>query len=114
MLSWAAQPTIGRKTGLSPTIGISRYRLDAVRQQLLFAGQTVPLSHRETELLRMLAERRNDVVETHDILLKLWGDDSFFNARSLQVFITKLRHKLAKDDSIRIVNVRGIGYKLLF
>ena len=98
----------------SPTIGISRYRLDAVRQQLLFAGQTVPLSHRETELLRMLAERRNDVVETHDILLKLWGDDSFFNARSLQVFITKLRHKLAKDDSIRIVNVRGIGYKLLF
>lgn len=98
----------------SPTIGISRYRLDAVRQQLLFAGQTVPLSHRETELLRMLAERRNDVVETQDILLKLWGDDSFFNARSLQVFITKLRHKLAKDDSIRIVNVRGIGYKLLF
>lgn len=98
----------------SPTIGISRYRLDAVRQQLLFAGQTVLLSHRETELLRMLAERRNDVVETHDILLKLWGDDSFFNARSLQVFITKLRHKLAKDDSIRIVNVRGIGYKLLF
>lgn len=97
----------------SPTIGISRYRLDAVRQQLLFAGQTVPLSHRETELLRMLAERRNDVVETQDILLKLWGDDSFFNARSLQVFITKLRHKLAKDDSIRIVNVRGIGYKLL-
>lgn len=98
----------------SPTIGISRYQLDAVRQQLLFAGQTVPLSHRETELLRMLAERRNDVVETQDILLKLWGDDSFFNARSLQVFITKLRHKLAKDDSIRIVNVRGIGYKLLF
>ncbi|SUB96671.1 Staphylococcus exoprotein expression protein R [Segatella buccae] len=98
----------------SPTIGISRYRLDAVRQQLLFAGQTVPLSHRETELLRMLAERRNDVVETQDILLKLWGDDNFFNARSLQVFITKLRHKLAKDDSIRIVNVRGIGYKLLF
>ncbi|WP_462374508.1 response regulator transcription factor [Segatella buccae] len=98
----------------APTIGISRYRLDAVRQQLLFAGQTVPLSHRETELLRMLAERRNDVVETQDILLKLWGDDSFFNARSLQVFITKLRHKLAKDDSIRIVNVRGIGYKLLF
>lgn len=97
----------------SPTIGISRYRLDAVRQQLLFAGQTVSLSHRETELLRMLAERRNDVVETQDILLKLWGDDSFFNARSLQVFITKLRHKLAKDDSIRIVNVRGIGYKLL-
>ena len=53
------------------------------------------------------------VVNTQDILLDLWGDDSFFNQRSLHVFITKLRHKLAKDESIRIVNVRGIGYKLI-
>ena len=47
------------------------------------------------------------------MLLDLWGDDSFFNQRSLHVFITKLRHKLAKDERIRIVNVRGIGYKLI-
>ena len=45
--------------------------------------------------------------------LELWGDDSFFNSRSLHVFITKLRHKLSQDEQIRIVNVRGIGYKLI-
>lgn len=44
---------------------------------------------------------------------ELWGDDSFFNSRSLHVFITKLRHKLSQDKQIRIVNVRGIGYKLI-
>ena len=48
-----------------------------------------------------------------DILLDWWGDDSFFNQRSLHVFITKLRHKLNRDERIRIVNVRGIGYKLI-
>jgi DNA-binding response OmpR family regulator len=47
------------------------------------------------------------------LLLELWGDDSFFNNKSLHVFITKLRHRLAQDTSLRIVNVRGIGYKLI-
>ena len=56
----------------------------------------------------------NDVVESKDILLRLWGDDSFFNSRSLHVFITKLRHKLADDDNVRIINVRGIGYKMIY
>ena len=72
------------------------------------------MSHREAEILRMLVEHRNDVVESKDILLKLWGDDSFFNYRSLHVFITKLRHKLSDDERIRIINVRGIGYKMIF
>ena len=48
-----------------------------------------------------------------DILIDLWGNDTFFNQRSLHVFITKLRHKLSRDERIRIVNVRGIGYKLI-
>ena len=71
-------------------------------------------SHRESEILRRMCAHRNEVVSTQSILLELWGDDSFFNSRSLHVFITKLRHKLSKDERIRIVNVRGIGYKLLF
>ena len=64
-------------------------------------------------MLRRLAENSNRVVETQTILLELWGDDSFFNTRSLQVFITKLRHRLSKDPNMRIVNVRGLGYKLI-
>lgn len=82
-------------------------------QQLLHQGTTAELSHRESEILRRLCERRNQVVEMRDILLELWGDDSFFNQRSLHVFITKLRHKLNRDKRVRIVNVRGIGYKLI-
>lgn len=95
------------------TVTIGRFRLDVVRQQLMADGRVQSLSYRETELLHILAAHANDVVETQHILLKLWGDDTFFNARSLQVFMTKLRHKLSSDSSLRIVNVRGVGYKLV-
>ena len=100
---------------------IGDYRFNPITQRLTYAGvaaspqmQTeVELSHRESEILKRLCENRNQVVNTQNVLLDLWGDDSFFNSRSLHVFITKLRHKLAGDERIRIVNVRGIGYKLI-
>lgn len=92
---------------------IGRYQLDTRRQLLLYEGTEQELSHREAGILRLLCQNRNCVVNMRDILLDLWGDVSFFNQRSLHVFITKLRHKLAKDDHIRIINVRGIGYKLI-
>ena len=92
---------------------IGDYRFNPVTQQLWWQGHVEELSHREAELLRMLAGNINGVVDSHDILLMLWGDDSLFNGRSLQVFITKLRHRLEHDPRLRIVNVRGIGYKLI-
>ena len=92
---------------------IGHYQLDTRRQLLLHEGLKQELSHREAEILRRLCQNLNCVVSMRDILLDLWGDDSFFNQRSLHVFITKLRHKLAKDDHIRIINVRGVGYKLI-
>jgi len=95
-------------------ISIGQFSLNPVTQQLARYGQAEELSNRESEILRLLASRENDVVTTKEILLSLWGDDSPYNAKSLQVFITKLRHRLSKDDSIRILNVRGIGYKLIF
>ncbi len=100
---------------------IGDYRFNSVSQRLTYIGTItsantnieVELSHRESEILKRFCENRNQVVNTQNVLLDLWGDDSFFNSRSLHVFITKLRHKLAQDDRIRIVNVRGIGYKLI-
>jgi len=92
---------------------IGRYRLNVTSQILQLEGKDTELSHRESEILRMLVESKNNVVESKDILLQLWGDDSFFNSRSLHVFITKLRHKLSADENIRIINVRGIGYKMI-
>ncbi|NDV59762.1 response regulator transcription factor [Bacteroides sp. 519] len=92
---------------------IGNYYFDSVKQELVLNGEKQDLSHREAEILKRLCENRNEVVNTQNVLLDLWGDDSFFNSRSLHVFITKLRHKLSKDEHIRIVNVRGIGYKLI-
>lgn len=92
---------------------IGNYLFDSVAQTLTHAGIKQELSHRESEILKRLCENRNQVVNTQNVLLDLWGDDSFFNSRSLHVFITKLRHKLAEDERIRIVNVRGIGYKMI-
>lgn len=92
---------------------IGNYRFDAVTQRLSYLGKETELSYRESEILRRLCESRNQVVNMQDILLDLWGDDTFFNQRSLHVFITKLRHKLSQDERIRIVNVRSIGYKLI-
>lgn len=92
---------------------IGNYQFD-VRCQLLHYGDiSQELSHRESEILHRLCLNFNSVVNMQDILLDLWGDDSFFNQRSLHVFITKLRRKLSEDERIRIINVRGVGYKLI-
>ena len=82
-------------------------------QTLQIGGEEIELSFRESELLRLLCGSGTLPVDTKDILLQLWGNDSFYNTRSLHVFITKLRHKLEKDPRIKILNVRGIGYKLV-
>lgn len=92
---------------------IGRYRFNATTQRLSYLGSETELSHRESEILRRLCENQNEVTPMQDILIDLWGNDTFFNQRSLHVFITKLRHKLSRDERIRIVNVRGIGYKLI-
>ena len=92
---------------------VGAYLFTPRTQRLHHNGTETELSHRESEILRRLCEHQDQVVDMRDILLALWGDDSFFNQRSLHVFITKLRHKLNRDERIRIVNVRGIGYKLI-
>ena len=65
------------------------------------------------ELLFLLCQNKNETTNRTHILNKLWGIDDFFNGRSMDVFITKLRKKLKKDENIQIVNVRGFGYKLI-
>lgn len=92
---------------------LGRYSFDSVTQTLLYCGDKQLLSNRESEILKRLCENKDQVLPMKDVLLELWGDDSFFNARSLHVFITKLRHKLSQDERIKILNVRGIGYKLI-
>jgi DNA-binding response OmpR family regulator len=95
------------------TLKIGRYIFDPAKQKLSVDDREVTLSHREAELLRSLYQQRNEVLGRSEVLNELWGDDSFFNGRSLDVFITKLRRYLREDPKIQIINIRGRGYKLV-
>lgn len=89
------------------------YQFFPLRQQLLLDDQTRNLSHRETQLLLMLAQQRNQVVQRRDILLQLWGDDSFFNSRNLDVYVTRLRDYLKEDSNVQLLTLKGVGYRLV-
>lgn len=93
---------------------IGDYTFNFPKQTLQFNEETlIKLTHREAHLLFHLVQNKNQVLDRSLILNKLWGNDDFFNARSMDVFITKLRKKLIQDDTIQILNVRGFGYKLI-
>ena len=72
------------------------------------------LSSRESDILKLLCQQEQDVLSRKSLLKTVWGDDSFFNARSLDVYITKLRKRLEADPNVQIINIRGIGYKLVW
>lgn len=92
---------------------IGSYTFDSITQNLYHEGEKVLLSNREAEILKRLCENKNQILHTRNLLLELWGDDSYFTTRSLHVFITKLRRKLSADPAVCILNVRGMGYKLI-
>lgn len=94
-------------------VKIGMYTFSPVSQTLMFNNQELSLTHRESQLLHALYLNRNRILDRSYILKKLWGDDDFFNGRSMDVFISKLRKKLAQDGSVSILNVRGYGYKLV-
>lgn len=93
---------------------IGSYTFNFPKQLLSYKkDENVQLTHRESHLLYHLIKNKNEVLDRSLILKKLWGTDDFFSARSMDVFITKLRKKLQQDETIQIVNVRGFGYKLI-
>jgi DNA-binding response OmpR family regulator len=73
-------------------------------------GESKRLSYKEAGILMLLLENANQTIERKEILLKLWGDDSFFNSRNLDVYITKLRDYLKSDPQVQIITIKGIGY----
>jgi len=98
----------------SEVLQLGNFTFDFPKQTLQFKEENKDqLTHREAHLLFHLIKNKNEVLERSLILNKLWGNDDFFNARSMDVFITKLRKKLKQDETIQIVNVRGFGYKLI-
>lgn len=92
---------------------IGKFTFYFKKQILNHPEKEFTLTHREAHLLYNLYQNKNNVLDRSFILKKLWGDDDFFNARSMDVFISKLRKKLTLDENIKIINVRGFGYKLI-
>jgi DNA-binding response OmpR family regulator len=92
---------------------IGKYSFDPVKQLLTFEKDTTKLTTKESELLELLCRHRGSILERNYALKTIWIDDNYFNARSMDVYITKLRKYLSKDPSVKILNVHGRGYKLL-
>ncbi len=90
-----------------------KYTFDYDRQLLKIGKTENKLTSKETELLRLLCENLNEVLDRTVALNKIWQDDSYFNARSMDVYITKLRKFLKEDPSVELINVHGIGFKLV-
>ncbi|MBO4661994.1 MAG: response regulator transcription factor [Bacteroidaceae bacterium] len=92
---------------------IGNFTFDTQRQILSIGDKQTKLTTKESELLSLLCAHRNEVLERELALKTIWIDDNYFNARSMDVYITKLRKHLRADDRIEINNVHGKGYRLI-
>ena len=91
-------------------INLGKYTFFPGRYELNSGNKTIKLSQRDMQVLNILASNKNQVVERKNILISIWGDDSFFNSRTLDVYIRKLRDYLKDDPSVEIVTLKGKGY----
>ncbi|HZV68969.1 MAG TPA: response regulator transcription factor [Saprospiraceae bacterium] len=92
---------------------IGELSFDPVRMTIDSGNESVTLSHRENELLKMFIDKVGSPVERKQILLQVWGDDHFFNSRNLDVYITRLRKYLKMDPGVQLLTLKGVGYQLV-
>jgi two-component system, OmpR family, response regulator len=92
---------------------IGSYSFDPLKQILYHKDKPVKLTTKESELLELLCRHGNEILERNFALKSIWIDDNYFNARSMDVYITRLRKYLSKDTSVKILNIHGKGYKLI-
>ena len=92
---------------------LGKFTFDTQKQTLRIGDQVTKLTTKESELLTLLCNHANEILERNYALKTIWIDDNYFNARSMDVYITKLRKHLREDPSIEIINIHGKGYKLI-
>jgi len=103
----------GKKAKDVSVYNIGNFVFDTQKQLLTLDGHDVKLTTKESELLTLLAANANNILERNYALKTIWIDDNYFNARSMDVYITKLRKHLKDDPSVGIINIHGKGYKLI-
>lgn len=92
---------------------IGKYSFDFLTQTLSIGDSHTKISGKEAELLKLLCLRKNQILTREEALLKIWKDDSYFNGRSMDVYLSKIRKYLREDENIEIINVHGKGFKLI-
>ena len=103
----------GNKTKENNFYKIGKFTFDTQKQLLTIDGESTKLTTKESELLSLLCAHANEILQRDFALKTIWIDDNYFNARSMDVYITKLRKHLRPDPSIEIINIHGKGYKLI-
>ncbi|MEI7490789.1 MAG: response regulator transcription factor [Bacteroidota bacterium] len=104
----------GGKSSTSENVFIiGNYNFDFNRQVLSIQGRENKLTSKEAGLLRLLCMNMNEVLDRSVALTQIWNDDSYFNARSMDVYVVKLRKYLKEDPSVELINVHGVGFKLV-
>ena len=95
------------------TIQLGKYQFHLNKQVLAIGKEEKKLSYRESELLKYLFGQKDKVIDRRDLLNHIWGNDSFFNSRNLDVYITKIRSYLKEDPSLEIITIKGVGYRFV-
>lgn len=103
----------GKKSRENTVYHIGRFTFDTQKQLLTIGEKQTKLTTKENELLALLCAHANEILQRDYALKTIWIDDNYFNARSMDVYITKLRKHLKDDDQIEIINIHGRGYKLI-
>jgi DNA-binding response OmpR family regulator len=116
VLIFKLKAILKRQSGTQPRetdfYQIGSYLFDYRLRTILHDGSKNKLSPKETELLKMLCDNRNELLPRETALKKIWGDDGYFTARSMDVYLTKLRKLFAEDPSVEIRNIHGSGFML--
>jgi DNA-binding response OmpR family regulator len=103
----------GKKTKEVYEYQIGQYLFDTQKQLLMLGDQQTKLTTKECELLTLLCAHKNQILERNYTLMTIWEENTYFNARSMDVYITKLRKHLKDDETVQIMNIHGKGYKLV-
>jgi len=97
-----------------PVFTLGKYTFDTRKQTLTEGEEVVKLTTKESDLLKLLCQNANKILERNYALRSIWIDDNYFNARSMDVYITRLRKYLKQDSDVKILNIHGKGYKLIY
>lgn len=113
LLKRVSDPNKTEASDLPTKFEIGNYKFDYTAQLIMNGDNQQKVSTKEAELLRLLCLKKNEVLTREEALISIWHDDNYFNGRSMDVFLSKLRKYLKEDPKVEIINVHGKGYKLL-